>query len=76
VSAAGLCRTTKIGPKLVGLNPSDVEFSCSGNDVLIRGKSSAEVLKLTNQFNGTNGLEQVLFADGTTWDRTRIASAA
>ena len=62
--------------KLVGLNSSDVLFSHSGNHLLIQINSTGETLKIDNQFNGTNGIEQVTFADGSTWDRTQIASAA
>ncbi|MCK1331317.1 hypothetical protein IVB57_23620 [Bradyrhizobium sp. CW9] len=62
--------------KLVGLNASDVSFGQSGDDLFIQIKSSAEVLRLQGQFNGTNGIEQVLFADGTRWDRAQIANAS
>ncbi|MGQ0685617.1 calcium-binding protein [Bradyrhizobium sp.] len=62
--------------KLVGLNSSNVLFSRSGNDLFIQINSSGETLKVTNQFNGTNGIEQVLFDDGTVWDRTQISEAA
>jgi Ca2+-binding RTX toxin-like protein len=62
--------------KLVGLNSSDVTFSRSGNDLFIQINSGGETLKVSNQFNGTNGIEQVAFADGSTWDRTQIANAA
>jgi Ca2+-binding RTX toxin-like protein len=62
--------------KLVGLNSSDVEFSRNGNDLFIRINSSSETLKVENQFNGSNGIEQVAFADGSTWNRAAIADAA
>jgi Ca2+-binding RTX toxin-like protein len=62
--------------KLVGLNSSDIEFSRSGNDLFIQIKSSGEALKVENQFNGTNGVEQVAFADGSTLDRAAIFDAA
>ncbi|MDF0585064.1 calcium-binding protein, partial [Bradyrhizobium yuanmingense] len=62
--------------KLVGLNASDVSFGQGGDDLFIQIKSSAEVLKVQGQFNGINGIEQVLFADGTRWDRSQIANAA
>jgi Ca2+-binding RTX toxin-like protein len=62
--------------RLVGLNSSDVTLSRSSNDLLIQINSSGETLKVLNQFNGTNGIEQVLFADNTNWDRTQIAQAA
>jgi Ca2+-binding RTX toxin-like protein len=62
--------------KLVGLNASDVSFGQGGDDLFIQIKSSNEVLKVQGQFNGTNGIEQVVFADGTRWDRAQIASAS
>jgi Ca2+-binding RTX toxin-like protein len=62
--------------KLIGLNSSDVVFSRSGNDLMIQINSSGETLKVENQFNGTNGVEQVAFADGSTWDRAAIFDAA
>jgi Ca2+-binding RTX toxin-like protein len=62
--------------KLVGLNPSDVLFSRTGNDLFIRINSSGETLKVRNQFNGTNGIELVAFADGSTWNRAQISDAA
>ncbi|WP_084462338.1 calcium-binding protein [Bradyrhizobium sp. WSM1417] len=62
--------------KLVGLNASDVSFGQGGNDLFIQIKSSAEVLRVQGQFNGTSGIEQVLFADGTRWDRAQIVNAS
>jgi Ca2+-binding RTX toxin-like protein len=62
--------------KLVGLNSSEVLFSRSGNDLLIKINSSGELLKVVDQFNGTNGIEQVTFADGSTWDRGQITDAS
>jgi Ca2+-binding RTX toxin-like protein len=62
--------------KLVGLNVSDVQMSRSGNDLWVRINSSGETLKVENQFNGTFGIEQIIFADNTTWDRNAILSAA
>ncbi len=62
--------------KLAGLNASDVTFSRSGNDLFVQINATSEALKVENQFNGTNGIEQVTFADGATWDRSQIADAA
>jgi len=62
--------------RLVGLVAADVLFGRIGNDLLIQISSSGEILRVTNQFNGTNGIEQVLFADNATWDRAQIAQAA
>ena len=57
--------------KLVGLNPSDVTFSRSGSHLFILINSTGETLFVADQFSGTNGIEQVAFADGSTWDRAR-----
>ena len=64
--------------KLVGLNPSDVTFIHvnNSNHLQIQINSTGEILTVLDQFNGTNGIEQVLFADGTTWDRSQIQTAA
>ena len=62
--------------KLVGLNSSDVTFGRNGNHLQIRVISTGEILTVQDQFNGTNGIEQVLFADNTAWDRGQILSAA
>ncbi len=62
--------------RLTRLNASDVVFSQSSNDLIIQVNATGEMLRITNQFNGTNGIEQVLFADGTIWDRTTIAANA
>lgn len=62
--------------KLVGLNSSDVTFSRTGDDLFIRINSTGEALKVLSQFDGTNGIEQILFADGTSLDRNQISSVA
>ena len=62
--------------KLVGLNSSDVLFSRSGSDLFVQINSSGETVKVENQFNGSNGIEQISFANGTTWDRGQVADAA
>ena len=64
--------------KLVGLNPSDVTFihANNSNHLQIQINSTGEILTVSNQFDATNGIEQVLFADGSTWDRSQIQTAA
>jgi Ca2+-binding RTX toxin-like protein len=62
--------------KLIGIVSSDVSFTRQSNDLLITIVATGEVLAISNQFNGTNGIEQVLFADGTTWDRSQMQAAA
>ncbi len=62
--------------KLVGLSSADVKFTRSGNDLFIQILSSGETLKVQNQFDSTNGIEQVMFADDTIWDRSQILAAS
>ena len=63
--------------KLAGLNPSDVTFIHvnNSNHLLIQINSTGEILTVQDQFNATNGIEQVLFGDGSTWDRSQIQAA-
>jgi Ca2+-binding RTX toxin-like protein len=61
--------------QLSGLNGADVEFSRSGNHLFVKIVSSGEQVKVEDHFSG-NGVEQVKFADGTTWDRAQILDAA
>jgi Ca2+-binding RTX toxin-like protein len=62
--------------KLVGLNASDVEFMRWGNNLYVTIIATGERIQVDNQFSGGAGIEQVSFADGSTWDRAQIASAA
>ncbi len=62
--------------RFLGLNASDVEFRRTGNDLYAEIASTGETVRVVGQFNGTNGIEQVAFADGTTWDRSEIQTAA
>jgi Ca2+-binding RTX toxin-like protein len=58
---------------LLGLNPADVTLGRSGADLLVTITASGEVLRVRDHFWGTaSGIEQLVFADGTTWDRNRI----
>lgn len=61
---------------LEGLNISDVEFSRVSNDLFVRLLSSGETVKVTNQFSGSHGIEQIVFADGTIWERAEIRQAS
>lgn len=58
--------------KLIGLNPSDVQFARVGVNAVITILSSGETLTINDQFNSTRGVEQVIFADNTTWNRSQI----
>jgi Ca2+-binding RTX toxin-like protein len=62
--------------KLVGLNASDVEFMRWGNALYITIIATGERVMVENQFANGWGVEQVTFANGSTWDRAQIASAA
>jgi Ca2+-binding RTX toxin-like protein len=63
--------------ELVGLNPSDVELSHSGDNLFIAIMATGEILKVQDQFYATGyGVEQISFANGTTWDRSAIQQAA
>jgi Ca2+-binding RTX toxin-like protein len=63
--------------KLVGLNPADIELTRTGVDLFVKILSSGETLKVAGHFNWTiSGVEQLIFADGTTWDVNQILNAA
>src|SRR5262249_19203279 len=63
--------------KLVGLNAADVTLGRNGNDLFITIIATAEVLKVLDHFNGnTYGIEQLVFADGTSWDRATMQAQA
>ncbi|MEA2879899.1 MAG: hypothetical protein QOF14_5095, partial [Hyphomicrobiales bacterium] len=62
---------------LIGLNPADVELTRSGSDLLVKVLSSGEILKVQAHFDwAPSGIEQLVFADGTIWDRTTIETLA
>ncbi len=59
--------------KLVGLNIADVSFGRTGENLLITITATSEVLTVQNHFSSTtNGIEQLVFADNTIWNRTDI----
>src|SRR5438094_894674 len=62
--------------KLAGLNSSDLLFTSSGGDLLVQVNSTGETLKIERQFIDTNGIDQLVFADNSTWDRSQIQTAA
>ena len=62
---------------LVGLNSADVTLRRSGSDLYVKVNSSGEELKVQGHFSSaTAGIEQLVFADATTWDRSQIQAAA
>ena len=53
-------------------------FSRSGSDLLVTVPATGKVITISGTFNSANsdGIQQVQFADGTTWDRTTIGTNA
>uniref|UniRef100_UPI00291651FB calcium-binding protein n=1 Tax=unclassified Bradyrhizobium TaxID=2631580 RepID=UPI00291651FB len=66
--------------KLSGILPSEVALTRSGDVLFIDVLSSGDQFKVNYQFWGDGsqiqGLSQVQFADGTTWNRATIAANA
>jgi len=62
--------------KLLDLDPGDVTAFQDGRDLKIRDDNTGQTITVDNQFygNGRYGIEQVTFADGTTWNRDDIAA--
>ncbi|MCV6547274.1 MAG: hypothetical protein OIF56_08350, partial [Cohaesibacter sp.] len=57
---------------LKGITPAQVTLSLSGKDIILTMPDGGSI-KLKNQFhNAYNGIEQVVFDDGTIWDRNEI----
>ncbi|MFG6417007.1 calcium-binding protein [Roseateles sp. DC23W] len=54
-----------------GLLPSDVVLTRSGNDLVLRIRSSHETMTVRNHYTGT-GIERIVFDDNTQWDSTTI----
>jgi Ca2+-binding RTX toxin-like protein len=75
IETSGSTDTDRV--KLLGLNPIDVMLSRTGDDLFITIKATGETLKVQDHFYATTyGIEQIVFADGTTWDRAAIQQAA
>ncbi|WP_349963373.1 calcium-binding protein [Rhizobium sp. ZPR3] len=65
--------------KLTDLNVGDVTFSRSGTHVKITVNSTGHVITLDEQLYSATanwGVEQIEFANGTTWNRDQIKDAA
>lgn len=56
-----------------GITTGQVSLKRSGNDLLVRLSGNDE-LRVSGQYAGT-GIEQIKFADGTTWGANEIANA-
>ncbi len=69
---------------LVDLNPADVSVSFSGSDLLISitesvagaGDAGAILIKATLGTDTEQGVETIVFADGTTWNAAQIRAQA
>ncbi|WP_145984416.1 calcium-binding protein [Bradyrhizobium nitroreducens] len=64
---------------LVGLLPSDIVLSSSGNQLLVKVAATGETFTALWQFYADGlsyGLGSIKFSDGTIWDRTAIAANA
>ncbi len=62
-----------------GIAPSEVSVSRSGLDLLLNLNGSSDQLTVANWFGDGGGyyqVEQVRFADGTTWSSAQISAAA
>ena len=64
--------------KLTDLNAADVSFRRDGPHLYMLDIASGQEIQIDNQFYSDTayGIEQIVFADGTTWDRTAIQQAA
>src|SRR5437016_2359041 len=63
--------------KLDGLNANDVTLSRSGQDLSVAINSTSETITVVKHFTSPwDGIEQIAFADGTTWDRAAILDHA
>ena len=63
--------------KLIGLNPADIDLWRVGSDLFVKVLSSGETVKVQAHFSWEpSGLEQLVFADGTIWNRATIETLA
>jgi hypothetical protein len=64
------------------INPQDVTLVRQGNDLVVyisesavgAGDAGSVLLKANFVISGGNGVERIVFANGTTWDRSAISS--
>ncbi len=64
--------------QLTDLKPSDVVFTRSGSDLLMTVKTTGRTILVPGEFNSANhdGIQSIVFADGTKWDQAAILSNA
>ncbi|WP_316158348.1 MULTISPECIES: calcium-binding protein [unclassified Bradyrhizobium] len=64
--------------RFVDLNAADLAFALQGADLTIKVLSTGDIITVKQQFVSAtdySGLEQIVFADGTVWDRQAITEA-
>lgn len=74
--------------RFTSLNSSDVTLTRDGEDLIVTVNATGSTLKITGEFHGEwpdimggsdwadEGVANMIFADGTTWDRIDMARAA
>jgi hypothetical protein len=64
--------------ELTDLDPSEVTFSRSANDLIITVNATGNTITVPGNFDSANdnGIQEVSFADGTSWDRAEMTAAA
>jgi Ca2+-binding RTX toxin-like protein len=77
VNEAGSVNDTDV-LRLTNLNATDVSFRRDGPHLYMRETSTGQESRIDNQFysDSVYGVEQIQFADGTTWNRSAIQQAA
>ncbi|MGK6317937.1 calcium-binding protein, partial [Sphingomonas sp. DT-204] len=60
--------------KLTNLNAADVALRRDGDSLFVKDNTTGQEIWVASQFasDGTFGVEQIAFADGTTWDRAQM----
>ena len=61
--------------ELIDINSSEVQFSRSGDALLLSVRSTGDAITVNFQFWGDQGVTNVKFADGTIWNRSAISNA-
>lgn len=61
---------------LSDLESNQVELTRSGDDLLVKDNTTGQMITVEGHFGNNEGIQAISFADGTTWDRTRIQTQA
>ena len=64
--------------RFLDVNPDDVTLSQSGSNLLVTIKPTGEAITINGQYFSTTanyGIDRIVFADATVWDRTTIGVA-